>query len=87
MIKIKTIIILFALSVIWGCSPKTDSGTETKSEGEIAFSRNCQSCHALPKPTDKTDEQWPALVEKYGQKIKLDQTQIDLINGYLIANN
>lgn len=51
------------------------------------FAASCQSCHTLPKPTDKSDEEWPPLVKKYGIQAKLTGEQIDRITIYLLANN
>lgn len=78
--------VTFGLVLIFaGCSPKT--GSEQKSEGELAFKRNCQSCHVLPRASLKSDREWPDIVAKYGHKIKLSREQVDLISAYLIANN
>ncbi len=60
---------------------------ETRSPGEKTFSAYCQSCHILPKPTDKTDEEWPVIVERYGPRAKLSEKQINQLIGYLTANN
>ncbi|MEW6050517.1 MAG: cytochrome c [Candidatus Zixiibacteriota bacterium] len=67
------------------CGP-TGSGEE-KSPGEMAFRRSCQTCHSLPKPSKKTDEEWPALVRRYGEKAKLSPETIAQITEYLRASN
>jgi hypothetical protein len=35
----------------------------------------------------KTDEEWPALVQRYGKRAKLNDDQIASITAYLIAAN
>ena len=75
------------ISLLISCNSATRKSDEQLSAGEKTFRQNCQSCHTLPKPTDKTDSEWPEIVSKYGKKIKLDQKQIDLIKGFLISNN
>lgn len=60
---------------------------EESTENSRLFAASCQSCHILPKPTMKSDEEWPALVKKYGKRAKLTEEQIDRITIYLISNN
>ena len=64
-----------------------DGVDSERSPGELVFRANCQSCHRLPKPKDKSDEQWPALVARYGAKAKLTDDKIALITDYLIGAN
>ena len=84
-----TIIILSLLLIILatGCQKGTTIDGQQRSEGEIKFRSNCQSCHILPKPSLKTDEEWPELVNNYGGKIKLSEADVNLIIGYLQAHN
>lgn len=82
-------IALFAV-VICACGGSSASGTskkESRSPGEVTFRANCQTCHSLPRPASKTDEQWPALVQKYGQRAKLRPEQIQQIIAFLTAAN
>lgn len=60
---------------------------EESTQNSRLFAASCQSCHTLPKPTDKSDEEWPPLVKKYGKQAKLTGEQIDRITIYLLANN
>ena len=60
---------------------------EESTQNSRLFAASCQSCHTLPKPTDKSDEEWPPLVRKYGEQAKLTGEQIDRITIYLLANN
>ncbi|HWR83830.1 MAG TPA: cytochrome c [Candidatus Deferrimicrobium sp.] len=77
--------LLSSLMVLGVC--RSSGGVEERSPGEIAFRRYCQTCHSLPKPRLKTDEQWPQLVLRYGERAKLSPQQIDQIVAYLIAHN
>ena len=58
-----------------------------ESPGGLTFKKNCQACHRLPNPSIKSDEEWPAIVKRYGEKAKLNQEQIAVLTEWLIANN
>ncbi|KAA3633622.1 MAG: hypothetical protein DWP97_08780 [Calditrichaeota bacterium] len=77
---------LLSFAVFEGCN-SSQVEKESRSPGEIAFRSNCQRCHILPKPSMKSDEQWPAIVSKYGDKANLTITDQKQILAYLIANN
>lgn len=69
-------------------SCQKNTGTkELRSPGEIAFRSHCQTCHVLPKPTMKTDDEWPALVARYGKRAKISEEEKKDIISYLTANN
>ena len=84
-ISFKTAILIVLLTLIIGC--KQNAADESRSPGEIALNNYCRSCHAVPKPSMKTDEEWPALVARYGDRAKLSQEQINQITAYLTSNN
>lgn len=72
------------------CGSKTtqsSNAVETMSPGERAFRASCQTCHVLPKPTAKTDEEWPEIVQRYGSRARLSAETMAQITAYLIANN
>ncbi len=75
------------VAVITISCQKSDLQKESRSPGEIAFRSNCQTCHILPKTDMKTDAEWPAMVNRYGEKAKLSVAQVNDIIAYLIANN
>ena len=75
---------LFALAAV-SCGPK--SAREERPPGEQVFRANCQTCHRLPRPSLKTDDEWPALVARYGERARLTEHQITIIREYLIAAN
>jgi cytochrome c5 len=79
------IVAIFLTATALGCRPET--AEETRSEGELAFKRNCQKCHSLPKPTKYTDAQWPPLVERYGARAMLSDSVIAQITLYLTLHN
>jgi mono/diheme cytochrome c family protein len=84
-VQLKIIALLALLISLAGCKSPADK--ELRSSGETAFRSNCQTCHSLPKPGMKTDEEWPALVSRYGERAKLSREKIDDIVIYLLANN
>ncbi len=60
---------------------------EGRTDGEIAFRSSCQTCHSLPNPAKWTDDQWPTLVQRYGELAHLSEQKIDAITAYLTAVN
>ncbi len=80
------ILLIIVIVIIASCQ-KNNLNQEMRSPGETAFRANCQTCHILPKATMKTDEEWPAIVNKYGNKAKLSDTQKAAIIAYLISRN
>jgi cytochrome c5 len=72
----------------FGCGGSSSGpGKETRSPGEIVFRSSCQTCHSLPRPKMKNDDEWPALVRRYGLRAKLTNDQIAAITAYLTASN
>jgi cytochrome c2 len=72
------------------CGSKTtqsSNAVETMSPGERVFRASCQSCHVLPRPTAKTDEEWPEIVQRYGSRARLSAETMAQISAYLIASN
>ncbi len=55
--------------------------------GEKLFRSNCNSCHILPKAKNHTDEEWPALVNRYANFTKLDAIQRLEIIEFLQSEN
>ena len=85
---ITKVITAFLISMIitaaLGCGAVKE---EESTQNSRLFAASCQSCHTLPKPTAKSDEEWPPLVRKYGEQAKLTGEQIDRITVFLLANN
>jgi cytochrome c2 len=80
-----TLIAVTSVAVTFGCSGSL--AEEENSENGRLFAASCQSCHTLPSPTMKSDAEWPTLVNRYGERAKLSQEEIDRITVYLVANN
>ena len=57
------------------------------SEGEKLYRANCRSCHVLRNPASYTDEQWPPLVTRYGDRIHLPPESQQKILDYLLNAN
>jgi cytochrome c5 len=62
-----------------------EASQDALDKGRSTFMSKCKQCHALPKPTAKTAEEWPAQVEKMGKLAKLNQEQKDQVLHYLLA--
>ena len=75
--------LIIALSISCGGAVVEEESTQNSR----LFAASCQSCHTLPKPTAKSDEEWPPLVRKYGELSRLSDEQIDRITIFLLANN
>lgn len=82
-----TVAALGTLSLLAACGGGPASRTESQTPGELAFRQYCQTCHVLPRPSLKTDQEWPPLVERYGTRAKLDEPTRAKILGYLLAAN
>ncbi len=85
MIKV-TLVLLFIWITVSSCQ-KSGIAKESRSPGEITFRANCQTCHILPKATMKTDDEWPTIVARYGEKAKLSESQKSDIIAFLISQN
>lgn len=75
---------LLCLLLLIGCSSSRlmVKNSETL-EGEKLYKIKCASCHRLLPPEKYTKEQWKEYVEKYGQRIHLEQEEINKILEYL----
>jgi cytochrome c2 len=53
------------------------------------FSTICSQCHALPDPKQHTDDEWPAVVQRMVQNMKLmgksvpDEETVETVLGFL----
>src|SRR5262245_59342485 len=62
-----------------------EASTDALEKGRETFMANCRQCHALPKPTARSAEAWPAQVEKMGKLAGLSAEKKDLVLHYLLA--
>ena len=85
MIKNLTSIVIVLSLIALGCA--TSSRIDERSPGEIAFEENCQTCHRLPMADSQSDEEWPTLVARYGERAKINDETVALIASYLINSN
>ncbi len=84
------IIRLIAATLIIGFTAIACGGGRVKPQmtrGEKLFRSNCNSCHILPKAKNHTDEEWPALVDRYAAFTKLDAIQRLEIIEFLQSEN
>ncbi len=54
-------------------------------QGAIMYSRKCSSCHNLIEPSRFDKEQWQYYVDKYGQKMTIEEKPLllDYLAGSL----
>ncbi len=78
----------FLLIIVISCAVKHLPEPQSKiSEGERLYRANCRSCHTLRDPASHTDEQWPGLVHRYGDRIHLSPESQQKILDYLLRAN
>jgi len=53
------------------------------SRGQDIFVARCSSCHALPRPGNKSPDEWAGVLDEMGAKAKLSTTDQDLVLRYL----
>ncbi|MFH1068717.1 MAG: hypothetical protein V1794_03765 [Candidatus Glassbacteria bacterium] len=81
--------ILFAGTVV-GATACTSAGNVRRSamsEEERAFRATCTSCHSLPDPSSKTDEEWVVIVERHAKMLGLQAVDQEKILRYLQQSN
>lgn len=81
---------LIAIALIMGFIATACGGSGVKPQmtrGEKLFRSNCNTCHNLPKAKNHTDEEWPALVNRYANFTKLDPIQRLEIIEFLQSEN
>jgi hypothetical protein len=80
----KSLIWLFGpvglLMIVHGCH----NMAREMNEGAILYSSKCSSCHNLIEPNRFGKEKWHLYIQKYGQKMTIEQKQV-LLN-YLIGS-
>ena len=89
MVRREMIVLLVLGAGVWAlsaCRP-SESATAERTPGELAFRRNCQSCHSLPRPKSHSDQEWPALVARYGARAHLTSEQVAQIAEFLLSSN
>ena len=85
--NLSVVIVLFLVGTMLACGAKKSALGENRSEGRRLFVMSCQNCHLLPNPSSQSDEEWPAIVKRYGARSKLTDSEIASITTFLIANN
>ncbi len=78
----------FLFIIMIGCAVKhLPESKSAMSEGERLYRANCRSCHTLRDPASQSDEQWPGLVHRYGDRIHLSPESQQRILDYLLSVN
>lgn len=69
----KILLCLFGLCLLaHGCNDTA----KPMDKGAIMYSRKCSSCHNLIEPSRFDMEQWRHYVDKYGEKMKIEEKQL-----------
>jgi hypothetical protein len=92
--------IIFAIGIVIlgliGCVVSMDMPTEndailyhtnldTLKAGRKLYVKKCSSCHNLYLPSKYNSLEWQKNLEKMQKRAKIDSTQKELINNYLIT--
>jgi len=81
------LLIMVTIMTIVGCGGTGGTQAEERSPGQVAFERNCQTCHRLPSAMTHSDEEWPELVSRYGERARISKETVSIIVSYLQKNN
>lgn len=54
--------------------------------GEKLYKERCSMCHALPKPGDKTEKQWPKIMEQMAANAQLSGREKESVLTYLVEH-
>lgn len=54
-------------------------------EGRRLYLRRCGDCHALPHPTSRSEQAWPAIVKDMGEYSQFDTRQTELVLRWIIS--
>lgn len=78
---------MMAVITAFGCGGAGTKQVDERSPGQVAFEANCQTCHRLPGAWTKSDEEWPDLVARYGQRARISDETVTMIVSYLQKTN
>lgn len=54
--------------------------------GEKLYKERCSMCHALPKPEEKTEKQWPKIIEEMAANAQLGAKEKEVVLKYLVEH-
>ncbi|MBI1864554.1 MAG: hypothetical protein HYR98_02270, partial [Nitrospirae bacterium] len=54
--------------------------------GERLYKERCSMCHALPKPGEKTEKQWPKIIEQMAANAQLNAREKESVLKYLVEH-
>jgi cytochrome c2 len=67
------------------CASALPPATPETEGGRAIYAAKCHSCHRLYAPSRVGPEKWPALMEKMGEKAKLQPEEEKQILDYVLA--
>lgn len=71
--------------VAWASTHWPGATTESLAAGRDLFLANCNRCHDYPDVTDISEEQWPKIVDRMGNKADLAPPQRDLVLRFILT--
>lgn len=63
-----------------------NTNLDTLKAGRKLYVKKCSSCHTLYLPPKYNYQEWVGILEKMQEKAKIDNSQKELINKYLITD-
>lgn len=79
--------VLLVGMIVMMTSCQNRSASEARSDGERAFRSKCATCHRLPGPSDKSDEEWPGFLAEHADRAGLTDEQVMIIAAHLTNKN
>ncbi|OGW61203.1 MAG: hypothetical protein A2V83_07295 [Nitrospirae bacterium RBG_16_64_22] len=55
-------------------------------QGEKLYKERCSMCHAPPKPEEKTEKQWPKVIEQMAANAQLNAREKESVLKYLVEH-
>ena len=75
---------LTALGLACNSGPALTAGQQ---RGKRIYESLCDKCHKLIAPARHSDNEWSEAAERYGVKLKLQQSEVALLKAYLTRAN
>ena len=82
----RTTLLAALILLLIGCSDSA-SLTAQQQQGKRIDESLCDKCHNLIEPTKHNDSEWTLATNKYGSKLKLQQSEINAVVDYLTFVN
>lgn len=81
------ILIIFSAFIFSCNSSPLNKKQNDVDERERIFKSKCTSCHSLPVPQSKSDEEWKIILSEHNKRIKISPQNYNTILNYLQSHN